>query len=127
MTEAMRRTIEETNRRRSIQNAYNEEHGITPETINKSIDDILKSTVVAEGTGKAQKVDRDEVNILDLMDAQEALASLKKQMKSAADKLEFEEAAKLRDEILKIETTRIPGVKWIDFFSGTLRPPNLQK
>ena len=111
MTEAMRRTIEETNRRRSIQNAYNKEHGITPETVKKSIDDILKTTVVADGTGKAQKIDRDEVNILDLMDAQEALAALKKQMKSAADKLEFEEAAKLRDEILKIETTRIPGIK----------------
>jgi len=45
------------------------------------------------------------------MDAHEALASLKKQMKSAADKLEFEDAARLRDEILRIETTVIPGVK----------------
>jgi len=111
MTDAMRRTIEETNRRRTIQKAYNKEHGITPETVKKSIDDILKTTVVADGTGETRKIDREEVNILDLMDAQEALAALKKQMKSAADKLEFEEAAKLRDEILKIETTRIPGIK----------------
>ena len=105
MTEAMMRTIEETNRRRVIQKAYNEEHGITPETIRKSIDEILMTTVIADGTGREEKLDRSEVNILDLMDAQEALAALRKQMKSAADKLEFEEAAKLRDEILRIETT----------------------
>ena len=111
MTEAMHRTIEETNRRRSIQKAYNEKHGITPESVKKSIEEILRTTVVADGTGSTQKVDRDEVNILDLMDAHEALASLKKQMKSAADKLEFEDAARLRDEILRIETTVIPGVK----------------
>lgn len=105
MTEAMMRTIEETNRRRAIQKSYNEEHGITPETIRKSIEEILMTTVIAEGVGHEEKVDRNAVNILDLMDAQEALAALRKQMKSAADKLQFEEAAKLRDEILRIETT----------------------
>ncbi|MBN1290736.1 MAG: excinuclease ABC subunit UvrB [Candidatus Latescibacteria bacterium] len=110
MTDAMRRTIEETNRRRTIQTAYNVKHGITPESIIKSIDDILSSTVIADGTGQTQKVNRDEVNILDLMDSQEALAALKKQMKAAADKLEFEEAARLRDEILRIETS-VPGEK----------------
>ena len=110
MTDSMMRTIEETNRRRIIQKAYNEEHGITPETVQKTIEDILKSTVVADGIGTTTTVDLDEVNILDLMDSQEALASLKKQMKSAADKLEFEDAAKLRDEILRIETTVGPGM-----------------
>lgn len=105
MTGAMMKTIEETNRRRAIQKAFNEEHGITPESIKKSIDDILKSTVVAEGAGHEEKPDRDTVNILDLMDAQEALAALRKQMKASADKLQFEEAARLRDEILRIETT----------------------
>ena len=103
MTEAMRRTIEETNRRRAIQNAYNEKHGITPQSIIKSIDDIMRSTIIADGTGKETKVAPEEVDILELMDAQEALASLKKRMKEAADKLEFEDAAKLRDEILRIE------------------------
>ncbi len=105
MTEAMMKTIEETNRRRAIQKAYNEKHGITPETIKKSIDEILMTTAIADGIGHEEKVDRGEVNILDLMDSQEALAALRKQMKSAADKLEFEEAAKLRDEILRIETS----------------------
>jgi excinuclease ABC subunit B len=104
MTDAILRTIEETNRRRRIQKEYNREHGITPESVKKSIDEILNSTIVADREGRVQKIDRDEINILDLMDSQEALANLKKQMKAAADKLEFEEAAKLRDEILKIES-----------------------
>ncbi len=103
MTKSMRRTIEETNRRRSIQKAYNREHGITPETIKKSIDNILKTTIIADGTGREKKIRREDVDILDLMDSHEAMAALKKRMKSAADKLEFEDAARLRDEILKIE------------------------
>ncbi len=104
MTEAMIKTIEETNRRRSIQKEYNERHGITPESIRKSIEDILRTTVVAEGMGRDAKIEPGEINILDLMDAQEALAALRTRMKTAADKLQFEEAAKLRDEILRIET-----------------------
>ncbi len=110
MTDAMMRTIEETNRRRAIQRAYNEKHGITPETIRKSIDEILRSTVVADGTGKEKQIEPEEVNILDLMDAQEALVALRKQMKAASDRLAFEEAAKLRDEILQIES-KVKGVK----------------
>ena len=111
MTESMRRTIEETNRRRSIQQAYNETHGITPETIKKSIDNILQSTIIADGTGREKKVRSEEVDILELMDAQEALEALKKKMKSAADNLEFEEAAKLRDEIMRIEDSIGGGFK----------------
>ncbi|MDP2984304.1 MAG: excinuclease ABC subunit UvrB [Candidatus Latescibacter sp.] len=110
MTEAMRRTIEETNRRRSIQKAHNEAHGITPESIKKSIEDILKTTIVADGLGREQKIERDQINILDLMDAEEALVALKKRMKTAADKLQFEEAARLRDEILRIES-KVKGPK----------------
>jgi len=109
MTGAMRRTIDETNRRRKIQYEYNEAHGITPETIKKSIDDILRSTVVANGAkGPEEAFERENVDILELMDAQEALANLKKRMKEAASHLAFEEAAKLRDEILRIEKTAKP-------------------
>jgi len=111
MTEAMRRTIEETNRRRSIQITHNEAHGITPETIKKSIDDILKTTIIANGTGHEKKIKHEEVNILELMDAHEALAALKKRMKEAADRLEFEKAAHIRDEILRIEGSTPSGIK----------------
>ncbi len=103
MTGAMQRTLEETNRRRRIQKEYNEKHGITPESIIKSIDEILMTTVAADGVEHTGKISRDDVDILDLMDSQEALANLKKRMKEAADQLAFEEAAVLRDEILKIE------------------------
>lgn len=104
MTEAMRRTLEETNRRRRIQKEHNRIHGITPKSVKKSIDQILQTTVIADGTGKEKKIKSEEVDILDLMDSYEALTSLKKQMKESADKLEFENAASLRDEILKIES-----------------------
>lgn len=110
MTGSMRRTIEETNRRRSIQKAHNREHGITPETIKKSIENILSTTIIADGTGGEKKVRLEDVDILDLMDSHEAMAALKKRMKSAADKLEFEEAALLRDEILKLEDSFKFGV-----------------
>jgi excinuclease ABC subunit B len=103
MTDAMRVTIEETNRRRRIQKEYNEVHGITPETIKKSIADILRTTIVAEGFEREQPVAPESVDILELMDAQEALVNLRKKMKESADKLEFEQAAKLRDEILRLE------------------------
>ena len=103
MTEAMRRTIDETNRRRRIQEDYNIEHGITPESVKKSIEEILQSTVIAGQGSQDRKPETNEIDILDLMDSHEALAALKKQMREAADKLEFEKAAALRDEILKIE------------------------
>ena len=104
MTGAMHRTLEETNRRRRIQKKYNKIHGITPESVKKSIDQILQTTIIADRTGKEKKIRREEVNILDLMDSYEALSNLKKQMKEAADKLEFEKAASLRNDILKIES-----------------------
>jgi len=104
VTGSMRNMIEETNRRRRIQTEYNEVHGITPESITKSIDSILQSTIIADGTGReGQAPRREDVDVLELMDAQEALAALRTRMKTAADKLEFEEAARLRDEILRIE------------------------
>lgn len=112
MTEAMRRTIEETNRRRRIQMEYNEANGITPETIKKSIENILQSTIIADGIGGKERMPRaEDVDILELMDAQEALVSLRAKMKSASDKLEFEEAARLRDEILRIEDNLDGGLR----------------
>jgi excinuclease ABC subunit B len=100
---AMRKAIEETERRRAIQIAYNEEHGITPETIRKAISDIgdflaLESKVPArEGrrararAAEAARMGPDEIN--------RTIVELEEEMLAAADELRFEYAAKLRDEI----------------------------
>ena len=100
MTDSMRKAIEETKRRRSIQEAYNEEHGITPATIQKSVRDLIAiSKEVAEtenSLGKdPESMDRDE--LLDL------IAKVEKQMRAAAAELNFEMAAELRDQMAELK------------------------
>ncbi len=102
MTNSMLKAIEETNRRRIKQKTYNEAHGITPETVMKSIDNILQTTIVADSKREEKEITREHVDILDLMDHEESLTTLRKHMKKAADNLEFEKAAKLRDMILRL-------------------------
>jgi excinuclease ABC subunit B len=98
MTGSMRRAIDETNRRRRIQETYNEEHGITPVGIKKAIKDITDQLrVVAEPRAQyvtTTPISRDEIARL--------IKSLESQMKSAAKNLEFEKAALLRDEIIEL-------------------------
>jgi excinuclease ABC subunit B len=94
----MQRAMEESERRRGIQTAYNEAHGITPETIRKNIEDILES--VYEGdyvTVEAVAEEGRTYNTAEEIRAQVDL--LTKRMAEAARELEFEEAARLRDEI----------------------------
>ncbi|MCL0103328.1 excinuclease ABC subunit UvrB [Dehalococcoidia bacterium] len=102
MTDSMRRAIDETNRRRMIQEAYNKEHGITPEGIKKAIKDITDQfRAVAEPRAQyvtATPISRDEIARL--------IKSLESQMKSAAKNLEFEKAALLRDEIMELRRTQ---------------------
>ena len=99
-TAAMRTAIEETDRRRAIQVAYNEEHGITPETIQKGISDMsdfLGDRVEGAAPGAAHSARREED-----MSAEEmhrTIVELEEEMLAAADDLRFEYAAKLRDEI----------------------------
>jgi excinuclease ABC subunit B len=97
---AMRRAIEETDRRRAIQVAYNERHGITPETVQKGISDIsdflaLESKVPTRGRRTRSRADEG-------MSAEEiarTMVELEEEMLAAAEELRFEYAAKLRDEI----------------------------
>ncbi len=102
ITDSMRRAMDETNRRRTLQQEYNELHGIEPETVYKSIEEIIKTTAVAD----VKSVD-DDVPVLSTiakMDQSTVLEELKHAMYEAAANLEFEKAAKLRDEINRLES-----------------------
>ncbi|OEC02875.1 excinuclease ABC subunit B [Lysinibacillus sphaericus] len=102
MTDSMSKAIEETKRRRSIQMAYNEEHGITPKTIVKKIPDVIRATQVAEEeesyVTKATKGKK-----LTKAEKEKLLASLEVEMKEAAKALDFERAAELRDTIFELK------------------------
>ena len=100
ITRSMRKAIDETNRRREIQMAYNEEHGIIPQTIIKDIRDSISA--------KKEVVDDDIVELEETANInddniEEHLAELEQQMFSAAEKFEFEQAAKLRDTIAELK------------------------
>ncbi|MEK5531462.1 excinuclease ABC subunit B [Viridibacillus sp. FSL H7-0596] len=102
MTDSMTKAIDETNRRRTIQADYNEEHGITPRTIQKEIRDVIRATQAAEEQEtyvtkvmKGKKLTKQERETL--------LLSLEKEMKDAAKALDFERAAELRDTILELK------------------------
>lgn len=97
ITDSMRLAIDETNRRREIQQAYNEAHGILPKTIIKDIRDTLAITY--EEKGEKQEMSR---WIKDKKKRERAIASLEKEMRQAAKRLDFEHAAELRDMIMEL-------------------------
>lgn len=105
VSEAMKEAIEETNRRRSIQQAYNSEHGITPKTVAKAIDDIL----VRRNEEKKQTVNQElsvikaATNLFIPAQRKILLKCMERQMTEHAERLEFEEAAAIRDEIEEIK------------------------
>ncbi len=96
VTDSMANAIRETNRRREIQNKYNEEHGIVPKTIVKKVSDVLEISSKGETTEK-------KFNKLSKAEKQKLIDELTKEMKAAAKMLEFEHAAYLRDKILKLQ------------------------
>ena len=103
ITDSMRRCIDETERRREIQIAHNEEHGITPETIRKSIDEITFSTRVADAReAPTPKVAEEAETYTDEVDREEYIKILEKEMEEAAENLDFERAAVLRDKLFEI-------------------------
>jgi excinuclease ABC subunit B len=100
MTDSMQRAIDETERRRRIQEAYNKEHGIEPKTIIKEIRDLIAITKVAEETGEYTTTSYEEMT---REEKATLLLKLEKEMKDAAKALDFETAATLRDTILELK------------------------
>ncbi len=107
MSDAMKEAITETKRRREIQMAYNKEHGITPKTIKKAIEDILEHQKAdAEETAEVElNALKKSANLMVPAQRHKLLDALKKQMMEAADHLDYEQAAVYRDQILEIEKT----------------------
>ena len=104
ITDAMNNLIQETKRRRALQNKYNIENNITPVTINKSTDEILLSTSVAGNEKDDKSISLDsEFQDMSIQDRENILIELRKEMINSAENLDFEKAAKLRDEIEKFE------------------------
>ena len=95
---AMRNAIRETERRRVIQRAYNEEHGITPETIVKGISDIAEF-LQSESKVPRSRRRRRQVDAMPPAEIEKTIVELEEEMLAAAEELRFEYAAKLRDEI----------------------------
>jgi excinuclease ABC subunit B len=103
MTGSMRRAIDETNRRRDKQVAYNEEHGITPASIVKHVADVMEAAYPAPKAPRGRAADRKGVyEVLTTEQLLKKATALEKTMLKHARDLEFEEAAKLRDEIQEI-------------------------
>jgi len=102
VTDSMKKALDETKRRRALQMAYNEEHGITPQTISKKIPEVIRATQVAEEeesyVTKATKGKK-----LTKAEREQLLASLEIEMKEAAKALDFERAAELRDTIFELK------------------------
>ncbi|WP_311407953.1 excinuclease ABC subunit UvrB [Liquorilactobacillus uvarum] len=103
VTDSMKAAINETKRRRSIQEQYNEEHHIIPKTIKKKVRDLISITKPAKNNGKKESFTELEFNDLERDDQKEMIGRLEEQMRAAAKKLDFEEAATLRDTIMELK------------------------
>jgi excinuclease ABC subunit B len=117
MTKSMAQTIEETSRRRSIQIAYNEDHGLSPTPLNKSKEKILESTKVADGdpttrmaqyerSSNEQLAAEPKAEYLNPVELEKQIKLVKKAMEKAAKELDFIEAARLRDEMNRLISFR---------------------
>ena len=100
MTDSMNRAISETNRRRAIQQAYNEEHGITPQTIKKAVRDLIS---ISKAADVPKDVFEKDIESMSGKELKALIAKLTKKMHSAAAELNFEMAAQLRDQVLEMK------------------------
>ncbi len=100
MTDSMRNAIDETNRRRAAQQAYNKEHGITPTSIRKKVRDLI--AISSQVAREEQRMEKDPES-MSRKEIEKLIADLEKQMRKAAADLNFEDAAVLRDKMLKMK------------------------
>ena len=107
MSDAMKEAVTETKRRRELQEAYNKEHNITPKTIAKAVEDILvrQETDAKEDAAVELETLKKSANLFVPAQRHKLLAALRKEMSEAADRLEYERAAAIRDQIIEIEKT----------------------
>jgi excinuclease ABC subunit B len=103
ITGSMRRAIDETERRRAIQQRYNEEQGITPESIRKAVDDLIGTPIEADYSTIPLEEPKDEELLRDARALAEEIGRLEGEMLAAAERLEFERAAELRDRIRHLQ------------------------
>ena len=100
ITDSMRRAIDETLRRRELQEAYNKEHGITPKTIKKAVRDLIS---ISKEVAKTQKKLEKDMESMSREELEELIGKVQKQMKAAAADLNFEMAAELRDQMIELK------------------------
>ena len=107
MSDAIAEAVGETRRRREIQQKYNEEHGITPHTVSKAVQDILIRQQKDAEANEAVQLDvlKKSANLFDAKQRRKLIDALKKEMGACADRLEYEQAAAIRDQIAEIERT----------------------
>ncbi len=120
MTNSLRRAIEETDRRRARQQAWNEAHGITPQSIRKQISKVLETVYERDYVTVAPIADAGPAELVG-KDLKASIAELEKRMRAAAADLEFEQAGRLRDEIRRLEALDL-GLEPPPAASATLRP-----
>ena len=105
MTDSMRRAIDETERRRTKQTAYNTEHGIVPKGVQKRIKDIIDGVYDADATRQELKAAQTaaEYKVMDEKSLTKKVKKIEKEMQDAAKNLEFEKAAVLRDQLKELK------------------------
>jgi excinuclease ABC subunit B len=109
-TDSMKAAISETSRRRALQAAYNQEHGITPESIRKNIGELLSSVYEADYVGVPEAAEGTEERYRTVEELDKEIKALEKRMRAAAKALEFEEAGRIRDRIKALRATEF-GLK----------------
>lgn len=126
MTDSMKRAIDETNRRRQIQEAYNEKHNISPVGITKAVHDITERLAnVAQDDKKAPKSARELVASMEQRELERMIKEMENQMRAAAKELEFERAAMLRDQVYELKAIMVEDSKLPPWKKQALLAQNL--